>query len=116
MAAKAHTRLDAPSPMTSPAQLERLAEHLRKLRLLKSGERLEALLQHAASQELPYADFQTLTRDRSLAEATCDPALILAAARECLARVRLDRRVRLLGVRVSSLEPALGRGQAPLGF
>ena len=39
--------------MTTPAQLERLGEHLRKLRLLKSGERLEAMLQHAAAQELP---------------------------------------------------------------
>ncbi len=45
------------SAMTTPAQLERLGEHLRKLRLLKSGERLEALLQHAAAQELPYAEF-----------------------------------------------------------
>jgi len=43
--------------MTTPAQLERLGEHLRKLRLLKSGERLEALLQDAAAQELPYAEF-----------------------------------------------------------
>jgi DNA replication protein DnaC len=47
----------SPSPMTTPAQLERLGEHLRKLRLLKSGERLEALLQQAAAQELPYAEF-----------------------------------------------------------
>jgi DNA replication protein DnaC len=46
-----------PSAMTTPAQLERLGEHLRKLRLLKSGERLEAMLQHAAAQELPYAEF-----------------------------------------------------------
>lgn len=43
--------------MTTPAQIERLGEHLRKLRLLKSGERLEALLQTAAANELPYADF-----------------------------------------------------------
>jgi DNA replication protein DnaC len=43
--------------LTTPAQLERLGEHLRKLRLLKSGERLEALLQQAAAQELPYAEF-----------------------------------------------------------
>ena len=47
----------APATTSSPAQLERLGEHLRKLRLLKSGERLEALLQQAAAQELPYADF-----------------------------------------------------------
>ena len=43
--------------MTTPAQLERLGEHLRKLRLVKSGERLEALLQQAAADELPYAEF-----------------------------------------------------------
>jgi DNA replication protein DnaC len=46
-----------PGAMTSPAQLDRLAEHLRKLRLLKSGERLEAMLQEAAAREMPYAEF-----------------------------------------------------------
>ncbi len=46
-----------PSAMTTPAQIERLGEHPRKLQLLKSGERLEALLQHAAAQELPCAEF-----------------------------------------------------------
>ena len=51
------TLASAPSAMTTPAQLERLGEHLRKLRLLKSGERLEAMLQHAATNELPYAEF-----------------------------------------------------------
>lgn len=58
MSAKSATKSSpAPAAMSSPAQLERLGEHLRKLRLLKSGERLEALLQQAAAQELPYADF-----------------------------------------------------------
>lgn len=47
----------AASAATSPSQLERLADHLKKLRLHKSSERLEALLQHAAANELPYADF-----------------------------------------------------------
>jgi DNA replication protein DnaC len=47
----------AAASMTTPAQLERLGEHLRKLRLLKSGERLEAMLQQAAANELPYAEF-----------------------------------------------------------
>lgn len=46
-----------PAAMSSPAQIERLGEYLRKLRLLKSGERLEALLQEAAARELPYAEF-----------------------------------------------------------
>ena len=46
-----------PAAISSPAQIERLGEYLRKLRLLKSGERLEALLQEAAARELPYAEF-----------------------------------------------------------
>lgn len=41
----------------NPAQLERLGEHLHRLRLFKSQERLEALLQEAATRELSYADF-----------------------------------------------------------
>jgi DNA replication protein DnaC len=39
------------------AQLERLHGHLQRLRLFKSGERLEALLQDATAKELTYADF-----------------------------------------------------------
>lgn len=46
-----------PAAVSTPAQMERLAEHLRKLRLIKSGERLEAMLQDAAARELPYAEF-----------------------------------------------------------
>ena len=56
--------------------------------------------------KLRFADFRTLTRDRSLAEATADAGVIAEAARECLRRVTLDRRVRLLGVRVTELTPA----------
>jgi DNA replication protein DnaC len=39
------------------AQLERLGEHMTRLRLFKGRERLEALLQEAASRELAYSDF-----------------------------------------------------------
>jgi DNA replication protein DnaC len=39
------------------AQMERLQEHLQRLRLFKSRERLEALLQDATTKELSYADF-----------------------------------------------------------
>ncbi|HKY32957.1 MAG TPA: IS21-like element helper ATPase IstB [Candidatus Polarisedimenticolia bacterium] len=47
------------------AQLERLQEHLQRLRLFKSRDRLEALLQEATSRELSYADFldQVLTEE-----------------------------------------------------
>jgi DNA replication protein DnaC len=41
----------------SAAQLERIQEHLQRLRLFKSRERLEAVLQEASTQELSYADF-----------------------------------------------------------
>ncbi len=41
----------------NPGQMERLSEHLTKLRLLKSRERLEAMLQKAAAEEMAYADF-----------------------------------------------------------
>jgi DNA replication protein DnaC len=49
----------------SPAQIERLQEHLSRLRLFKSRERLEALLQEAAAKESSYADFldQVLTEE-----------------------------------------------------
>jgi DNA replication protein DnaC len=47
------------------AQLERVSEQLQRLRLFKSRERLEALLQQAASKELSYIDFldQVLTEE-----------------------------------------------------
>ena len=47
------------------AQLERLQEHLQRLRLFQSRERLEALLQEATGKELSYADFldQVLTEE-----------------------------------------------------
>lgn len=41
----------------NPAQLERVSEQLQRLRLFKSKERLEALLQQAAGEEISYADF-----------------------------------------------------------
>jgi DNA polymerase IV len=55
--------------------------------------------------KLRFADFQTVTRDLTLPEATADGAVIRRAATECLRRITLDRRLRLLGVRASSLEP-----------
>ncbi|CAB3774280.1 DNA polymerase IV [Paraburkholderia humisilvae] len=54
--------------------------------------------------KLRFADFKTVTRDVTLAEATAGAIAIRRAATECLRRVVLDRRLRLLGVRVSTLE------------
>ena len=66
--------------------------------------------------KLRYDDFNTLTRDQTLPEPTADAATIRAAAGRCLKRVPLERRLRLLGVRVGSLSRAEGiaQGVAPL--
>ncbi|NVD96506.1 DNA polymerase IV [Massilia sp. BJB1822] len=53
--------------------------------------------------KLRYADFRTVTRDVTLPHATADAAAIRRAAGECLRRVPLEQRLRLLGVRVSAL-------------
>lgn len=53
--------------------------------------------------KLRYDDFRTVTRDHSLEVPTADAEAIRAAARACLKRVPLDRKLRLLGVRVGAL-------------
>ncbi len=53
--------------------------------------------------KLRYDNFKTVTRDRTLDAPTRDAAAIRRAAGECLKRVPLDRRIRLLGVRVGTL-------------
>jgi DNA polymerase-4 len=53
--------------------------------------------------KLRFDDFRTVTRDLTLPSPTADSATIRRAATECLKRVTLDRRLRLLGVRVSTL-------------
>ncbi len=53
--------------------------------------------------KLRFEDFKTVTRDQTLAEPTADYAAIRRAAGECLKRVDLTRRLRLLGVRAGSL-------------
>lgn len=55
--------------------------------------------------KLRYADFSIVTRDSTLEWPTDDPIAIRQAAGECLRRVPLDRRFRLLGVRIGSLSP-----------
>ena len=56
--------------------------------------------------KLRYDNFKTVTRDRTLDEPTGDAAAIRRAAGECLKRVPLERRIRLLGVRVAALSQA----------
>ena len=64
------------------AQLERLGEQLTRLRLFKSRERLEALLQDAAARELSYADFlEQVLNEEVAAKTTKNVAMRTAMAR-----------------------------------
>lgn len=56
--------------------------------------------------KLRYDDFRTATRDLTLEQYTDDPATIRRAAGQCLKRVDLARKLRLLGVRVGKLAKA----------
>jgi len=56
--------------------------------------------------KLRYDDFRIATRDQTLAAFTDDARTIRQAAGECLKRVDLSRRLRLLGVRVGKLARA----------
>ena len=68
--------------------------------------------------KLRYADFSTITRDVTLPEATANAQTIRRAAGECLRRVPLEQRLRLIGVRVGGLttpqEQVASQGQLPL--
>jgi DNA replication protein DnaC len=88
----------------SPAQLERLGEHLQRLRLFKSRERLEALLQQAAAEELPYADFL----DRVLGEEVASKTAKNIAMRTNLARFPF---VKTLDAFDFAYQPSLDRKQ-----
>jgi DNA polymerase-4 len=56
--------------------------------------------------KLRYDDFRIATRDQTIDHFTADPRTIRQVAGQCLKRVQLDRRLRLLGVRVGKLEKA----------
>ncbi|MEY2801962.1 MAG: putative polymerase, partial [Pseudomonadota bacterium] len=53
--------------------------------------------------KLRYDDFRIATRDVTIDHYTADPKTIRQAAGQCLKRVDLSRRLRLLGVRVGKL-------------
>lgn len=56
--------------------------------------------------KLRFEDFKTVTRDLTLEQPTADARDIRRAAGDCLKRVDLTRRLRLLGVRAGSLRKA----------
>jgi DNA polymerase-4 len=55
--------------------------------------------------KLRFDNFRTVTRDQTIEAPTQDAKAIRRAAGECLKRVELTRRIRLLGVRIGSLSP-----------
>jgi DNA polymerase-4 len=63
--------------------------------------------------KLRYDNFKTVTRDQTIAVPTDDAHVIRRAAGECLKRVPLDRRIRLLGVRIGALSSANATASAP---
>lgn len=63
--------------------------------------------------KLRFDDFRTVTRDLTMTAHTADGATIRRGATECLKRIPLERRIRLLGVRVSALLPAAEQGDDP---
>ncbi len=62
--------------------------------------------------KLRFDDFRIANRDLTLPEATADERTIRRAAFECLARQPMARRVRLIGVRVGSLQRDADTAQA----
>ena len=65
--------------------------------------RRRAYVGRTVGLKIRFDDFRTLTRDCTLPAHTSEFRTIRRAAGECLKRVPLDRRIRLLGVRVGSL-------------
>ncbi len=63
----------------------------------------KSLSSRTISIKLRFEDFQTVTRDFTLTSSTSDAAVIRSAARECLRRVQFRKKVRLLGIKASSL-------------
>lgn len=63
--------------------------------------------------KLRFEDFRTVTRELSLPRPVADARSIRDAAGQCLRRVELDRRLRLLGVRAGALGDARAAGREP---
>jgi DNA polymerase-4 len=61
--------------------------------------------------KLRFEDFSTLSRDATLAWPVATAAELRDAARDCLRRVVLDRRIRLLGIRAGTLVEPREEGQ-----
>lgn len=103
-----------PKSLSRETTFERDLDPVRDRKLL-SGLLLELCEQLSADLErkgfvartigvrLRFEDFRTLTRELTWHEPVSDAGTIRQAARSCIKRVQLDRRLRLLGVRAGGL-------------
>jgi len=67
--------------------------------------------------KLRFEDFKTVTRDLTLADATADAKVIRRTAGHSLKRIKLDKSIRLLGVKSGSLRrPDTGNIVEPAQF
>jgi len=99
-----HPRNDRPVLSEQFTQLcMRVAEDLRR----------KGYVGRTVGIKLRFDDFRTVTRDLTMTAHTADGAMIRRGATECLKRIPLERRIRLLGVRVSALIPAAEQGDDP---
>ena len=64
----------------------------------------KGLVARTIGVKLRFADFSAVTRDLTLPVAVGDAAAIRRAAGQCLKRIVLEKRIRLLGVRASGLQ------------
>ncbi len=66
--------------------------------------RREGYTARTITVKIRFEDFRTLTRARTLRQETDDVDVVRKTAFECLGRIELDKRVRLVGVRASGLK------------
>ncbi len=66
--------------------------------------------------KIKFADFHVITRDITLTSTISTGDLIRKAATECLKRIPLEQRIRLLGVRAANLTAQSETNQAPVVF
>ena len=80
-----------------------LSEALTHLQKNRSDLQRKGYVGRTIGIKLRFEDFQTVTRDTTLATYIADDTSIRRAARACLRRVPLEKKLRLLGIRVSTL-------------
>ncbi len=98
-------------PRRDRAELSRLFTEL--CRQLAEDLRRKGCAARTIGIKLRFEDFRTVTRDLSLPRPVNDARAIREAAGQCLRRVELDRRLRLLGVRAAALHDAAESASEP---